>query len=85
MKPKYIITAALSLLLATACEEFQPVFTKPQTPEYQDPVIMKANTTIEEVKAMYKANNSKPVTITGNVIIAGKVTTSDRVGNLYKS
>lgn len=85
MKLKHIITAALSLLLATACEEFQPVFTKPQNPEYQDPVTMKANTTIEEVKAMYKANGSKPVTITGNVIIAGKVTTSDRVGNLYKS
>ena len=86
MNPKHIIIASISLLLAAACEEFQPVFTTPQNPPIQDPVTgLKANTTIAQLKQMYKDNDSKPITITKSCIISGQVTTSDRVGNVYKS
>lgn len=74
------------MALLAGCEEFQPVFTgQYDDPEYVEPVEMEANTTISELKDMYVTNGRKPITITGNVTIAGQVTTSDKVGNLYKS
>ena len=74
------------MTLLAGCEEFQPVFTgQYDDPEYVEPVEMKATVTISELKDMYTANGRKPITITGNVVIAGQVTTSDKVGNLYKS
>ena len=74
------------MALLAGCEEFQPVFTgQYDDPEYVEPVEMKATVTISELKDMYTANGRKPITITGNVVIAGQVTTSDKVGNLYKS
>ncbi len=85
---KAIKILSLALLVAmTACEEFQPVFTgKYEGPEYIKPVDMKSrvNTSISELKDIYTAAK-KPVTIQGNVVIGGQVTTSDKVGNLYKS
>ena len=39
-------------------------------------------TTIADLKKMY---NGKPVKVTGRCVIKGQVTTSDQVGNLYKS
>ncbi len=78
--------AALFAALVS-CEEFQPVFTgEYDAPEYTKPLDMKSkvNTTIAEIKDMYTAAK-KPVTIQGNVVIGGQVTTSDKVGNLYKS
>ncbi len=88
MKTIKILTIAALLAGMTACEEFQPVFTgKYEEPAYQEPVDLSddVNTTIAELKDMYKANGSKPVTIKTDVIIGGQVTTSDKVGNLYKS
>ncbi len=88
MKLRNILTIAALLAAFVSCEEFQPVFTGTYAnPEYKDPVDMSAqvNTTIAELKDMYKANGNKPVTIKKNVIIGGRVTTSDKVGNLYKS
>ncbi len=86
MKAIKILSIAALLVSFASCEEFQPVFTGTyEDPEYFEPVEMKANTTIAEVKDMYKANGNKPITIRKNVIIGGRVTTSDKVGNLYKS
>ena len=42
-------------------------------------------TTISDLKDMYVKNGSKPVTIQKSCVIKGQVTTSDQVGNLYKS
>ena len=42
-------------------------------------------TTIAAVKDFYKANGTRPYTVTKNCVIKGQVTTSDQVGNLYKS
>ena len=88
MKRIYTILFAAAALL-TACEEFQPVFTG----EYENPADQKIYTdadfgkftTIAEVKDMYKDNGSKPYKVEKNCVIKGQVTTSDQVGNLYKS
>ncbi len=87
MKAIKIFSIALVFAAMTSCEEFQPVFTGTyENPEYVQPVDMKSqvNTTIAELKDMYTANKG-PITIQKNVVIAGQVTTSDKVGNLYKS
>ncbi len=87
MKAIKIFSIAALLVAMTACEEFQPVFTGTyDDPEYIEPVDMSSqvNTTIAQLKDMYTANKG-PVTIKKNVIIGGRVTTSDKVGNLYKS
>lgn len=85
MKKIYIFILAAAALF-TGCDEWDPVFTlKYDDPEYIEPYEMEANTTISDLKDMYVKNNSRPITITGNVVIAGQVTTSDKVGNLYKS
>ena len=88
MKNFYIILLSAAVLFA-GCEEFQPVFTG----KYPDPQEQKIYTdddfgkimTIAEVKDMYAANGSKPYKVRKNCVIKGQVTTSDQVGNLYKS
>ena len=88
MKRIYIAILAAAALFA-GCEEFQPVFTG----KYDDPEYQKIYTdadfgkfvTIAEVKDMYKANGNKPYLVERNCVIKGQVTTSDQVGNLYKS
>ena len=86
MKRIYIAIFAAAALLAS-CEEFQPVFTgKYPDPEqqyiYTDEDFGNKFTTIADLKKMY---NGKPVKVTGRCVIKGQVTTSDQVGNLYKS
>lgn len=49
-----------------------------------EPVTMEANTTIAELKAMYKKSGN-PVNIEADVLIAGQVISSDESGNIYKS
>ncbi len=87
MKTIKILSIAALFAAFVSCEEFQPVFTGTyDDSEYIDPVDMSSevNTTIAELKDMYTANKG-PITIKKNVIIGGRVTTSDKVGNLYKS
>ena len=79
------LTAAVALL--AGCEEFQPVFTgKYPNPEqqyiYTDEDFGNKFTTIADLKAMYV---NSPVKINKRCVIKGQVTTSDQVGNLYKS
>jgi len=77
----YIIPALL--LLASSCDEWDPVFTS----GYDDPgkssiVSMDANTTIAELKALYKGS---PLKIDEDLIITGLITTTDVSGNIYRS
>ena len=80
-----ILTALLALASCTSLkEEFQPVFTlKYEEPAKVEPADLKANTTIAELASMYQVN--KPWNIDKNIIIAGKVSTTDKPGNFYKS
>lgn len=83
MKNIYIVLTAAMMLLAS-CKEFQPVFTG----EYADPapyevVTMEPTHTIAELAAMYVIE--KPWVIDEDIIIEGKVSTTDQPGNFYKS
>ena len=85
---KRIFIAILSVAtLLTACEEFQPVFTGTYAnPDdqyiYTDEDFGGKFTSIADLKKLY---NKRPVKVTGRCVIKGQVTTSDQVGNLYKS
>ncbi len=85
---KRILTLIAALALAASCtslkEEFEPVFTgKYSEPAVKQPVQMTANTTIAELCAMY--STGKPWDIDRDIIISGKVSTTDQPGNFYKS
>lgn len=79
-----LLTALLGLSACTSLiEEWQPVFTGAYpAPQQQEPVSIKANTTIAQLAAMYQG---KPLEIRKNVIITGVVSTDDQPGNFYKS
>ncbi len=92
MKTIKILSIAALIMTMTACEEFQPVFTgKYENPEAYVPMTDEAMATmgefktISEIKDLYVANKRKPFTIDAEYIIKGQVTTSDKVGNFYKS
>lgn len=71
-------------VLLSSCEEFTPVFTgKYPTPEQWEPVTMEPTHTIAKLAEMYEVNN--PFEIEDDIIIAGKVITSDQSGNFYRS
>lgn len=85
MKKSIIIFAAL--LALTSCRSFKdewtPVFTgKYADPDAQQPADVRANTTIAQLVAMYEG---APLEIRDNLIIEGRVTTTDQPGNFYKS
>ena len=88
MKRIYTIIIAAAALF-TGCDEFQPVFTGKYPDPQEQYIYTDADfgkfTSIADVKAMYAANGSKPYTVEKNCVIKGQVTTSDQVGNLYKS
>ena len=85
---KRIITILALLATLTSCtslmEEFEPVFTsKYDVPRAPQPAVLTPNITIADLCAMYKTG--QPWTIDRDLIIAGKVTTTDKPGNFYKS
>ena len=83
MKRIYTILFAAAALL-TGCEEFQPVFTgRYPEPEHNEPEVLEATHTIAELASMYQTG--KPWKIDRNIIIAGKISTTDQPGNFYKS
>lgn len=88
MKKIYSILLASAVLFA-GCEEFQPVFTgtypDPESQYIYTDADFDKFTTIADLKDMYTANGSRPFTIEKYCVIKGQVTTSDQVGNLYKS
>ena len=87
MKKSLYIFIALAAMTLTACEEFGPVFTgKYKEPEPSGawiPVEMEATHTIAQLAAMYQTG--KPWEIDKDIIIAGRVATTDKPGNFYKS
>lgn len=76
-----IVSAAV---LLGSCEEFTPVFTGqyPEPGEYET-VTMEPTHTIAELAEMYRTG--QPMEISEDIVIAGKVSTSDQAGNFYRS
>ena len=84
IKKYLLLLSAASIFAVTSCDEFDPVFTgKYSEPEAYEPVTMTRTHTIAELAAMYNTGN--PMEITENVVIEGKVSTSDQAGNFYRS
>ena len=76
--------AALLVSCTSLIEEFQPVFTsKYEEPAVIQPAKLQPNITIADLCAMYKTGS--PWQIDRDLIIGGKVTTTDKPGNFYKS
>ncbi len=71
-------------VLLSSCEEFTPVFTgKYPEPEQWQSVEMEATHTIRQLADMYTPG--RPFEIEDEIVIAGKVVTSDQSGNFYRS
>lgn len=84
IKKYLLLLSAASIFAVTSCDEFDPVFTgKYSEPDAYEPVTMTPTHTIAELAAMYNTGN--PMEITENVVIEGKVSTSDQAGNFYRS
>ncbi len=90
MKKTVLFFAALAAVVScrSLIEEWQPVVSSPKAPSAQEyytpetlPEFAGTFTTIKDLKAKYK---NKPLEISGNVWIKGKVVSSDRSGNIYK-
>lgn len=82
MKKLLLITLATCALLSS-CEEFQPVYTfnyKDSTP--YEGVELEPTHTIAQLTALYTPG--KPVLIEDDIVIAGRVVSSDKTGNFYK-
>ena len=89
MKRIYNIAAVFAALLSSSllldsCEEFTPVFTGTYPePEPWQTVEMTPTHTIAALAAMYTPGN--PFEITDDIVIEGKISTSDQAGNFYRS
>lgn len=82
MKRIYFALIAAIFALAS-CEEWDQVFTTDYgKADVYEPVTMTPNTTIAQLKALYK---SGPVKIEKDIVIGGQVISEDRSGNVYKS
>ena len=86
LKIKNIILAVAAMSCLVSCDEFEPVFTgKYPDPEHWEPVQMEPTHTIAELAGMYEVGSGNPWNIDQDIIIGGKVSTSDKPGNFYKS
>ena len=82
MKRIYFALIAAIFALAS-CEEWDQVFTTDYgKADVYEPVTMTPNTTIAQLKALYK---SGPVKIEKDILIGGQVVSEDKSGNIYKS
>lgn len=88
--PVLSVCLAAAMAVAVSCEEFQPVFTgRYDDPEPVQTVEMTPTYTIAELAAEYTPGQPFVVgqdKLSGeDVIIAGRVSTTDQPGNFYKS
>ena len=81
---RHFISIFAALAVFASCEEWEPVLTlKYDEPANYERVKMTPTHTIAQVAAMYEIGT--PKTITEDIIIEGKVSSSDQAGNFYKS
>jgi len=83
MRKIYLTLMAIAAVVAS-CQEWEPVFTtKYSEPDDYTVYKMTPDCTIAELIEMYTIG--EPCTFDFDFWVAGKVTTSDRLGNFYKS
>lgn len=88
LKSLHIAAVAAALTVLSSCEEFQPVVYSGKYPDpsaskvYSESDMTGTKVTIASLKEMYQG---KPVEISDDIYIAGKVTTCDLKGNFYRS
>ena len=76
---------AVSLAALVSCDEWEPVFTGDYgKADVYEPVTLTPNTTIMQLKQMYK-DKKGPFKVNDNIIIGGQVISDDKSGNIYKS
>lgn len=74
--------AIILLFLAVSCQEWEPVLGNQGEPAEPAPQVLTANTTIAQLKALYQG---KPYHVEKDLVISGKVISSDAAGNIYRS
>ena len=80
---KILYSLAIAIAFtAVSCQEWEPVLGNQGEPAEPQPVQMSANTTIAEIKALYQGT---PYHIEKDLIIGGRVISSDASGNIYRS
>lgn len=85
MKKLLFVFAAAAVLLSS-CEEWDPVVNLEYDDVYVDEgVTMTPNTTIAQLKALYKTVGEPVKLEDDDMIIGGQVISEDRSGNIYKS
>ena len=84
MKKILYSIAILFAAIATSCSEWDPVFANQGVPDPAAAVNMdsQVNTTIAALKALY---TGKPYHIEKDIVISGKIISSDISGNIYRS
>ena len=88
---KSLIILATALAALVSCEEWEPVYTLDyDEPKAFEPVTLEQmnqmgrHITIAQLAARYTPGNG-PIAITEDLFISGKVCSSDKAGNIYKS
>lgn len=85
MKKSLYSIAIVLLAVLASCEEWDPVLTgKYADPGLYEQVSMTPNTTIAQLKALYKKAGS-PIKVEADLLIGGRVISEDRSGNVYRS
>ena len=82
MKKLFYSIAVILSLAAVSCEEWEPVLGNQGEPAEPAAQVLSVNTTIAQLKALY---NGKPYHVEKDLIIGGKIISSDASGNIYRS
>ena len=84
MKKILYSIAILFAAVVTSCSEWDPVFANQGVPDPAAAVNMdsQVNTSIADLKALY---TGKPYHIEKDIVISGKIISSDISGNIYRS
>ena len=77
----YSFAIALSLSIVS-CQEWEPVLGNQGEPAEPAPAALQVTTSIADLKAMY---TGKPVHIEQDIIVGGRIISSDASGNIYRS
>ena len=86
MRNKLFCILAAAAALVSCRDEWQPVFTtKYDAPATYETVAMEPTMTLKELAAMYVHGNPITFGYESDVVVGGRISSSDQTGNFYKS